>query len=429
MEALDAGELVEVDYDPLPAAITCREALAPDAPAVWADVADNIAFLWRHGDRAAVDTAIASAAHVTRLDYGVSRVAAMPLEPRVTLAQPGDDGRIVVHSSTQNPFQLRDALAQQFNEPRERIRVLAGDVGGSFGMKAGMFREDALVYWAARRLRKPVRWMADRSEAFLSDDQARDVQFTAALALNAAGEFTALQVRYNINIGSYLSGRSLNAIINIGGIAGVYRTPAISADVYGVLTNTIPTSPYRGAGRPDATFVIERLIDVAAAELGLDAMELRRRNLIPAAAMPYKTAFLFEYDCGDFAANMEMAAKSADLAGLPARKAEAKKRGKLRGLGICNPVEAAGGPYGHPQPDRARLLIREDGTAHLYSGAMSVGQGLETSLAHMVATKLGIPVDRLVYHQGDTDELQHRARQRRIGRAMRQRRGRLARRR
>jgi aerobic carbon-monoxide dehydrogenase large subunit len=405
MDALDAGELVEVEYEPLPAVTTCREAMAPGAPAVWANVPDNIAFLWRHGDRVAVDTAIASAAHVTRLDYGVSRVAANPLEPRVTLAQPSDDGRIIVHSSTQNPFQLRDALARQFNEPLDRIRVVAGDVGGSFGMKAGLFREDALVYWATRRLRKPVRWVADRSEAFLSDDQARDVQFAAALALNAAGEFLALQVRYNINIGGYLSGRSLNAIINIGGIAGVYRTPAIAADVYGVLTNTIPTSPYRGAGRPDATFVIERLIDVAAAELGIDPMALRRRNLIPAAAMPFKTAFLFEYDCGDFAANMEMAAKRADLAGLPARKADAAKRGKLRGLGICNPVEAAGGPYGHPQPDRARLLVREDGTAHLFSGAMSVGQGLETALAQMVAAKLGVPIDKLVYHQGDTDEL------------------------
>jgi carbon-monoxide dehydrogenase large subunit len=401
----DAAELVEVDYAPLPAVTTCRDALATDAPAVWTETPDNIAFLWRHGAHDAVADAIASAAHVTRLDYGLSRVAASPLEPRVTLAQPEKDGRMLVHSSTQNPYQLRDALARQFGEAPQRVHVIAGDVGGSFGMKAGLFREDALVVWAARRLGRPVRWVSDRTEAFLSDDQARDVRFSAALALDADGTFKALQVRYDINVGAYVSGRSMGPITNVGGVAGAYRTPLIAAEVYGVLTNTLPTSPYRGAGRPDATFVIERLIDVAAAEMGIGPIELRRRNLIPAEAMPFKTGLVFEYDCGDFGANMDAAAKRADLAGFPARKADAARRGRLRGIGICNPVEAAGGPYGRPQPDQARILVREDGTAHLYTGAMSVGQGLETALAQMTAARLGISMDRVVYHQGDTDDL------------------------
>jgi carbon-monoxide dehydrogenase large subunit len=403
--AADAAELVEVDYAPLPAVTACRDALASGAPAIWAEAPDNIAFAWRQGAHEAVAQAIASAAHVTRLDYGISRVAASPLEPRVTLAQPEKDGRIRVYSSTQNPYQLRDALARQFGETAARVHIVAGDVGGSFGMKAGLFREDALVYWAARRLGRPVRWMSDRTEAFLSDDQARDVRFTAALALDANGTFTALQVRYDINIGGYVSGRSLGSITNIGGIAGAYRTPLIAAEVYGVFTNTIPTSPYRGAGRPDATFVIERLIDVAARETGIDPIELRRRNLIPAEAMPFKTGLVFEYDCGDFAANMDAAAVRADLAGFPARQAEAAKRGKLRGIGVCNPVEAAGGPYGNAQPDQARILVQPDGSAHLHTGAMSVGQGLETAFAQMAAVKFGIPMERVVYHQGDTDGL------------------------
>jgi len=403
-EGLEAAEQMEVEYTPLPAVTTCQEALAPGAPTVWDEAPENLAFRWRHGDREAVTAAMASAAHVVRLDYGTSRVASNPLEPRGTLACPLDDGSMLVYSSTQNPFQLRDALAKHFGEPPERVRIIAGEVGGAFGMKAGLFREDALVFWAARRLRKPVRWVADRSEAFLADDQARDVRISAALALDGSGTFLALDVRYEINLGAYASVRSMGPITNIGGVAGVYATPSIAAEVCGVLTHTLPTAPYRGAGRPDATFVIERLIDRAAVELGIDKMELRRRNLIPAAAMPFKTGLIFEYDCGDFRANMEAAARRADVAGLASRKAEAARRGRLRGLGICNPIEAAGGPYGHPQPDQARLVLHADGTANLYSGAMSVGQGLETALPQMVAARLGLPIDRISYHQGDTSE-------------------------
>jgi carbon-monoxide dehydrogenase large subunit len=348
---------------------------------------------------------MARAAHVTRLDYGVSRVAASPMEPRASLAFRGEDGRMVLQSSTQNPFQLRDGLAKVFGLQPAELRVLAGDVGGSFGMKAGLFREDALVFWAARRLGCPVRWVSDRAEAFLSDDQARDVRFEAGLALDGDGDFLALEVRYDVNVGAYLSGRSLNPIFNIGGIAGVYRTPVITAEIRGVLTNTVPTSPYRGAGRPDATFVIERLIDLAARETGRDPIALRRRNLIPAEAMPFKTGLIFEYDCGEFAANMDLAAERADLAGFPARREDAARRGKLRGLGVCNPIEVAGGPYGRRVPDHARIEVATDGTVHLSTGGMSVGQGLETVFPALVAGRLGIPAERVIYHQGDTDGL------------------------
>ncbi len=404
---IDAAEQVTVDYEALQATTTARAAQEAGAAAVWDQVPDNIAFRWQHGDRDGVAQAIAGAAHVTRLRFGISRVAASPMEPRITLAEPGPDGRIVVLASSQNPYQIRDGLAKLFGHAPGTIRVVARDVGGSFGMKAGLSREEALVYWAAWKLKRPARWMSDRSEAFLSDDQARDVAFDAALALDAQGTFQALQVRYDVNIGAYLSGRSMGPITNIGGVAGVYRTPLIAAEVYGVLTNTVPTSPYRGAGRPDATFLIERLIDLAAGELGIDAFELRRRNLIPAQAMPYKTGLLFEYDCGDFRANMDLAAKNADLLGFPARKSASAARGRLRGLGICNPIEVAGGPYNKVGPDQARLEVRPDGMVHLYTGAMSVGQGLETAWAQMASARLGIPVDRFVYHQGDTDDLTH----------------------
>jgi aerobic carbon-monoxide dehydrogenase large subunit len=403
--AIEAAEHVDADYRPLPAVTTTAAARMPGAQAIWEPAKDNIAFRWSHGDHAAVERALTQAAHVTRLRYGVSRVAASPMEPRVILARRSGDGGMLVEASTQNPFQLREGLARLFGRAPDRIRVVARDVGGAFGMKAGVTREDALVFWAAEKLGRPIRWMSDRSEAFLSDDQARDVQMEAALALDANGIFRALQVRYDLNLGAYLSDRSFGPITNAGGMAGVYRTPLISVEVWGVLTNTLPTAPYRGAGRPEATYVIERLIDVAAAELGLDRIDLRRRNLIPASAMPYKTGLLFEYDCGDFRANMDAAAIGADLAGFAGRKAASEARGLLRGLGLSNPIEVAGGPYGRAAPDRAKLVIASDGAVNLYTGAMSVGQGLETAWADIVARRLGIAIDRFVYHQGDTAEL------------------------
>jgi carbon-monoxide dehydrogenase large subunit len=289
--------------------------------------------------------------------------------------------------------------------PPERLRVIAGDVGGSFGMKAGNYPETALVIWATQRVGRPVRWLSDRAEAFLSDEHARDIMADVALALDRDGRFLALRVGYDANVGAYLTGRSLAPVNNIGGIAGVYGTPAIAAEIRGVFTNTVPLGPYRGAGRPEASYVIERAIDVAAGELGIDPFELRRRNLVPPTAMPYKTAFLFTYDCGDFLANMTDAARLADLDGFPARRAEAAQRGRLRGIGICNPIEVSGGPYFKIGRDNARLTLAADGDIILDVGAMSTGQGLETALPQMVADRLGIAADRVRFRQGDTKYL------------------------
>ncbi len=404
--AIDAAELVVGDFDELPVAATLEEATREDAPAVWDEAPDNCAFVWRKGERAALEEAFADARHVVRQEIRISRVHANPMEPRAAVGAVAPDGRLELHISHQTPFPLRDALARDlFKLPPGQLRVVAPDVGGSFGMKLGIHPEEVLVLWAARRLGRPVRWVADRSEAFLADDHGRDVRMQAALALDEALNFVALDVTLELNLGCYVSSRSLASVGNVGGIAGVYRTPLIGAEIRGVLSHSVPTGPYRGAGRPEATYAIERLIDIAARQLAVDPFELRRRNLIPKEAMPFQTALTFAYDCGDFAENMKQAAAAADLAGFPARRAAALAEGKLRGLGIANCIEAAGGPYGNVRKDGARLSIAPDGTITLDSGVMSTGQGLETALPGLVAEGLGIGRDRIRFVQGDTDRL------------------------
>ena len=315
------------------------------------------------------------------------------MEPRGAWARIAEDGRIEVHASHQSPFALRNGMASgNLQIPPTDIRVLPGDVGGSFGMKSGVHLEFVLVAWAARRLNRPVRWISDRTEGFLTDEQAREMRITASLGLDANGRFTALKLRWNVNLGAYVSGRSGWGVGNIGGIAGVYAIPFIAAEVCGVLTHTVPTAAYRGAGRPEATYAIERLIDVAARELGISPYELRRRNLIPPEAMPYKTALTFTYDCGEFEGNMQEAAALVGLRKLRTTpRAEAAKRGKLRGIGLCNCIEVAGGPFLRPAKDLATLRLAEDGTLILRSGSMSVGQGLETTMTQLVADRFGVP--------------------------------------
>jgi aerobic carbon-monoxide dehydrogenase large subunit len=399
--ALDASELVLADYDELPAVVDTLAATQPDAPQVWPDRPGNQAFHWRHGDGAAVEQALASAHHVARLTSRISRVAAAPLEPRAALAWIDDDGRPVLRASHQGPHFLRDELAGLFGIDKKRLRVLAGDVGGSFGMKFGPQREEILTFWAALRLQRPVRWTASRAESFLSDEQARDVVVTTELGLDAQGRFTALRVRYDVNVGAYLSWRSTTPIMNIGGIAGVYTTPAMVADIHGWFTNTQMTAAYRGAGRPDATYAIERIIDVAAIELGLDAVELRRRNLIPPQAMPYQTPFIFRYDCGEFERNLDKAIEVADYAGFAQRREQARRQGRLRGIGVVMPIEIAGART----KDSVRVRANADGTVTLRSGTMSVGQGLDTAFSTLVAQALGLRLEQVRYLQGDTDLL------------------------
>ncbi|MEJ0019601.1 MAG: xanthine dehydrogenase family protein molybdopterin-binding subunit [Acetobacteraceae bacterium] len=402
----DAAEAVMVDYDTLPLVTDAVAAIEAGAATVWDDVPDNIGFLWKRGDAEATEAALLAAAHVARLQFTVSRVTAASMEPRGAWAELGADGRMEVHAAHQSPYNLRNGMANgNFNIKPTEIRVLAGDVGGSFGMKSGVQPEYALVAWLARRLRRPVSWISDRTEGFLADEQAREMRITVELALDAQHKFTALKLRWDVNLGAYVTGRSGWPVGNIGGTAGVYHIPAIYAESCGILTNTVPTAAYRGAGRPEATYTIERIIDIAARELGISPYELRRINLIPPEAMPYKTALTFTYDCGEFEGNMQKASELAELDGFDARRAEAQTRGRLRGIGLCNCIEVAGGPFLRPAKDQCTLRLAEDGTLVLRSGSMSVGQGLETAFSQLIAERFGIPFDDVHYEQGDTDLL------------------------
>ncbi|WP_158929025.1 xanthine dehydrogenase family protein molybdopterin-binding subunit [Acidisphaera sp. S103] len=403
---LEAAEAIVVDYEALPVVIEPVAAMRAGAPPVWDDVPDNIGFLWKRGDADGADAALSGSAHVTALDFTVSRVTANSMEPRGAWACIAGDGRIEVHASHQSPFALRNGMANgNFQIPPTDIRVVPGDVGGSFGMKSGVHQESVLVAWAARRLGRPVRWIADRTEGFLTDEQAREMRISASLGLDADGKFTALKLRWDVNLGAYVSGRSGWGVGNIGGIAGVYHIPFIAAQVCGVLTHTVPTAAYRGAGRPEATYAIERLIDVAARELGISPYELRRRNLIPPEAMPYKTALTFTYDCGEFEGNMEEATALAAFDTFEERRADAVGRGRLRGIGLCNCIEVAGGPFLRPAKDQSTLRLAEDGTLILRSGSMSTGQGLETTMTQLVAERFDVPIEQVRWEGGDTDYL------------------------
>jgi carbon-monoxide dehydrogenase large subunit len=407
-QAADAAALVAVEYEPLPAVAATGDALAAAAPAVWDETPDNVAFVWEAGDRAAVARAFERAAHVVKLHFVVTRVTAAPLEPRAAVGEHDpSSGRYTLHTGIQAPHGLRSLLAEQvLRIPQSRLRVVTGDVGGSFGMRSGVYPEHVLVLWAARRLGRPVKWTSDRREGFVSDEHGRDNMSSAELALDADGTFLGLRVAITLNIGAYLTPRSAGpGTNNVGGLAGVYATPAIHVQTTGVYSNMTPTGPYRGAGRPEATYAIERVIDVAARELGFDPLDLRRRNLIPSGSMPFQTGLVFTYDCGDFARGMEMALGLADHAGFESRRAQARQRGKLRGLGIANPIEVAGGPYTAVNPDTASLRVNPDGSVSLFTGSTSMGQGNETAFAQIVSDRLGVPPARIQVFWGDSDAL------------------------
>ncbi len=406
-QATDAAALVAVDYEPLPAVTATAEAAHPGVPVVWDEVPDNVAFVWEAGQRDAVAKAFASAAHVTSLDFVVTRVAVAPLEPRAAVGEfDRRTGRYTLHTGTQGPHGARALLTDIFKVPQSHLRVVSGEVGGSFGMRSGIYPEMVLVLWAAQRLGRPVKWTSDRREGFVTDEHGRDNVSRAELALDAHGKFLALRVAITLNVGAYFTPRSAGpGTNNVGGVAGVYTTPAIHVQTTGVYTNTTPTGPYRGAGRPEATYAIERVIDVAARELKVDPLELRRRNLIPAQAMPFKTGLVFTYDCGNFSRSMEMALEVADQAGFESRRASARQGGTLRGLGIANPIEVAGGPYTAVNPDTAELRVNPDGSVSLFAGSTSMGQGNETAFVQIVSDRLGIPPERIQVFSGDTDAL------------------------
>jgi aerobic carbon-monoxide dehydrogenase large subunit len=402
-QAEDAAERLIIDYEPLPSVTSTAEAVG--GPAVWDECPDNVSNLYEAGDRAATDAAFAGAARTVRRRYVISRVHAQYMETRGALGtwDPGEQ-RYVLYADVQYPHRVRTALATNILKvPEHQIRVIAGDVGGGFGTKGWQYPEHRLVLWAARRLGRPVKWRCERREAIPADEHARDNVTDAELALDADGRFLALRVRTLANVGAYVSSdRNLLATFsNVATLVGVYAFPAAHVAVTSVLSNTNSTAPYRGAGRPEATYVIERLIDDAARELGLDAIELRRRNLVPASAMPYRTATGVTYDCGDFPAQMEAALKLADVGGFAARRAASRARGRLRGLGIANAIERAAGP----QPEFAEIRFSPSGTVTIFMGTKNQGQGHETTFKQILHERLGLDPADVRYIDGDTDRV------------------------
>ncbi|MGI9378238.1 MAG: xanthine dehydrogenase family protein molybdopterin-binding subunit, partial [Methyloligellaceae bacterium] len=396
-EAMDASELVDVRYKELPVVATLDEALSGSSKNVWTEVPDNVAFVWERGDRAKADAALSAAAHTISFEDHISRVTAAPIEPRGCLGFVDPQGRLTLKIANQSPFALANALSGQLGVARDQVHIIAGDLGGSFGMKSGAYPEDVLVLWAARKIGTPVKWIAERREDLLADDHGRDIRFTSKLALDETGAFLGLKVQLEIDIGCYLSGRSTVCLGNMGGISGVYMIPAVSAEARGIFTNKHMTAPYRGAGRPEATFIIERTIDAAARELSIDPYELRFRNLIPNSSMPFDTGFLFNYDCGDFPANMSTARQLSQYDTFPDRRSKARDNGRLRGIGFSNPIEVAGGPFVKPMGDHTGLSLQVDGTWELKPGAMSTGQGLETAFSDIVADRLGLRPEQITY--------------------------------
>jgi carbon-monoxide dehydrogenase large subunit len=401
-EARDAAELVSVDYEPLPSVTALEDALKPGAPKVWDDAQSNLCFPLMFGDQKAVDEAFAKAKSVHKVALRNNRVSANPMEPRAVVAAYDPAARrTTVHASTQFPHQLRQILAHHtLHVPETDIRVIAGDVGGGFGMKATGYPEDVLVAWASGKLARPVKWTADRSESLLSDTHGRDQLQEAELALDADGRFLALRAKIASNMGAYLSNAAMvPTMFCCQMLSNVYTIPAIHVVAQAAFTHTAPLGVYRGAGRPESIFLVERLIDVAARETGIDAAELRRRNVIPKSAMPYQTALMFNYDSGDFGGLLDKALAMADWTGLAARRAESERRGKRRGAGIGMFIEIAG-----VFNERAEIRVDSGGSVAVLPGTFSHGQGHETVFAQMVSDWLGVPFERIRVLQGDTDE-------------------------
>ncbi|MFQ5775297.1 MAG: xanthine dehydrogenase family protein molybdopterin-binding subunit [Kiloniellaceae bacterium] len=404
-QAKDAAELIEVDYRDLPAVVDTGAALDPGAPRIWDEAPHNLCLHWDLGEEAATAAAFAGAAHVTRLELVNNRLVVNPMEPRNALGVYDEaSGRFTLTTGSQGAHKLKPQLARDiFHVPAEQVRVVTPDVGGAFGMKNFLFAEQVLVLWAARALGRPVRWNGERGESFVSDSQGRDHVAAAELALDAEGRILGLRASIVANMGAYLSnfGPFIPTGCCLKMLSGLYRIPAVYAEVKCVFTNTVPVDAYRGAGRPEAAYIVERLIDAAARELGLDPIELRRRNFVRAAQMPYATATGLIYDSGDFPAMMERALERIDHAGLPARRAKAVAEGKLRGIGLACYIEECGGSG---QED-ARVRLDPDGEVTVYVGTQNNGQGHATAYTQIVADRLGLAPERIRIRQGDTDEL------------------------
>jgi len=400
--ARDAAELIVLDYEPLSAVVDTAHALDPGQPQVWDEAPGNLCFDWEVGNIAAVQQAIAGARHRISLELVNNRIVVNSMEPRGAIGEydPGEDS-FTLWSSTQGSHFVRNLLAGSvFKIPENRIRVVTRDVGGGFGMKLFLYPEHILVLWGAKKVGRPVKWVPDRADAFMTDTQGRDNITHLDLALNEQLRFLALDVELLANMGAYLSNFAPEIPTASGAVmhSGVYAIPAIHVGVKGVFTNTTPVDAYRGAGRPEAAYAIERLIDFAARRLGVPPQELRRRNFIKPEAMPYQTALGLNYDSGEFARNMDQALAAADLVGFPARRAEARARGRYRGLGHAVYIEQSGFP-----PDEfAELRFDPSGTLTILMGTQSSGQGHQTAYTQLAAERLGVVPEKIRVLQGDT---------------------------
>src|SRR5262249_18116634 len=393
-QAKDASERLEVDYEVLTPVVRAADALKPGGPRLWDDPPGNLRIDIEAGDAAATAAAFARATHVVRLDTWIQRVTGVPMEPRTNIAEYDvASGCFTLHSgSGRGVAKLRLDLAQVLGVSPERVRVVCQDMGGNFGTRNFFYPEYALLAWAARRTGRPVKWTCERGEAFLSDYQGRDLTVDAELALDCDGAFLAIRGKNVSNLGAYAAS-FVSLQKGLGLMSGVYRIPAAYFQGLGAVTNTAPTTPYRSAGRPEVIFVLERLIDRAADELGLDPVALRRRNMIPSTAQPFTNPFGITYDSGDYLAAMDKTLALADWAGFPTRREEARRRGKLRGIGIANYVEITSGA---PR-ERTEITVLPEGKVELVMGTMSSGQGHETSFAQLVTEWLGVPFESIIY--------------------------------
>jgi aerobic carbon-monoxide dehydrogenase large subunit len=400
VQAQDAAELVSIDYGELPCVVDPHAALAPGAPLIWEQASGNIAAEAAYGNPQAVDEAFAKAARVTRIELHNQRLNAMALEPRCCIGTT-ENGRLTLYTQNQTPTSARELLAAVLGGKPQDYRLINGDIGGGFGMKTGLTPEDALVCYAAKKLGRPVKWRAERSEEFLAAHMARDQHYRGALALDRQGRFLALRMEMLANIGAVPVGSS--AMIPLAMVAkvvtSVYRVPVVDYRIKAVLTNTMATGAYRGAGRPEGNYLMERLVEKAARELGIDAAELRRRNFLAPADLPYKTHVGETYDTGDFGRMLDQALKAADWDGFAARRAESRRRGKLRGRGLSSYLEWTGAL----PTETVDIQVDARGNVTVFSGTQAMGQGLETTYAQLVAEIFGFDASRIKIIQGDTD--------------------------
>ncbi len=414
--ARDAVELLEVDYEVLPAVADAAKARAPGAPVLHDIAPDNTCYVWAIGGKADVDAAFAKAAHVTRLEFINNRLIPNAIEPRAAIGQYSRaDGQYTLHVASQNPHVERLLMtAFVLGLPENKVRVVAPDVGGGFGSKIYLYAEDVVVTWAAKQLNRPVKWTAERSESFMSDAHGRDHVTTAELALDKDGKFLALRVHTTANMGAYLStfASCIPTILYATLLAGQYATPLIYCEVTAVFTNTVPVDAYRGAGRPEATYVVERIVETAARELKMDPAELRRRNFI--RSFPYQTPVALQYDIGDYDATLDAVLKLGEVAGFAQRKKDAAAKGKLRGLGYACYIEACGiapsavaGALGARAGlyEAGEVRVHPTGSVTVFTGSHSHGQGHETTFAQVVADRLGLSIDAVDIVHGDTSKV------------------------